>query len=525
MNETMVAFKFDRSVFPVPQKEHLNFCSDNNGINDFFDKLAKLANRARRTFIGLLLVMAILVCIPMAYREIWRWRTMNKRAQLVRRAAYDPIDVMQIASRPTTSTVGIKVAARFRSTRQQILVRWFVAYITSTPALFLLSLGVAGLFACLCHYILLKTIEKETPALAHQVGRFAGKVVNVLNNASEQWAIGTNRAIASTNDDINREVLGWVNTTTGAVNNTLNAFVGHMSDALNTTFGGTVLYDPIKEVLNCLIGLKIAGVQKGLKWVSDHAHVDFPRLANDTFSLGAVTSVAADSKEAGDSFLADPSSKATDKITNAVAEVTAKIAQGIRTEAIISSFLLLLWVILLLIGLSRVLFLSCCARQRTRGEGGVDDGHHQTPAVVTSTAEGNTSNHRTRHSSFFFPRAFRNGPNSAESSEGKNDLAFYAPPYPESRNHTETRSNVGGPVNEKVGYAGMRNPIGVALPYDSNALASSGGGGHGHGHGHDNVTLQPPAYVRESSYGGIVDDKGISGGNGDGSIVRTGGII
>jgi hypothetical protein len=50
----------------------------------------------------------------------------------------------------------------------------------------------------------LRIVEKEVPALANQVGGFADKVVGVLNNASEQWAIGTNKVIDSTNNDINK---------------------------------------------------------------------------------------------------------------------------------------------------------------------------------------------------------------------------------------------------------------------------------------------------------------------------------
>ncbi|KAI9884762.1 MAG: plasma membrane fusion protein prm1 [Watsoniomyces obsoletus] len=505
INETMVAFKFDRSVFPVPAKEKLSFCSDNDGINDFFDKLIALASKARRVFMGVLIVAAILVCIPMAYREIWRWRTMQKRAQLVHRTAYDPVDVIQISSRPTTSTIGIKAAARFGSTRRQILVRWFFAYITSTPALFLLSLGFAGLFACLCHYILLKTVEKEVPALAQQVGNFAGKVVRVLNNASEQWAIGTNRVIDSTNQDINREVLGWVNTTTGAVNNTLNTFVDRMSETLNTTFGGTVLYDPVKEVLNCLIGIKIAGIQKGLTWVSDHAKVEFPQLANNTFSLGAVASVAADSKEAGDSFLADPSSKATDKISNAVAEMVEKIEGSIRTEAIISAFLLLLWVIVALIGLSRVVALSCFGRTKTRAEGGGDSDR-----VPHWPADHRT---RTRHSSFFFPHVFRSGPESGESPRA-HDAEFYAKSVPSAYPPAYV-SATGGYVpkkggvddgssldedeeeeQEKVGYAGMRrNPV---VQHGLTPLDVSAAG--------------RPEYQRKSSHGVVLEKSPNSGG-------------
>lgn len=371
VNESMVAFEFDRSVFPVPQKEQMTFCSDNDGIGDFFTGLVRVAAKIKKIMTIVILILALLVCIPMAYREMWRWRTQQKRSQLLSNHAFDPLDVVQIASRPYTSTVGIKAASRFRSPRRQILVRWFVSYATSVPALFVLTLGIAGLAACLCQLILLRSIEKEVPALAHEVGDFAGKVVTKLNNASEQWALGTNKVIGSTNTDINKEIFGWVNTTTGATNETLNAFVDQMSDALNVTFGGTILYDPIKEVLNCLIGLKIAGIQKALTWVSDHAHVDFPLLPNNTFSLGAATSLSDDPQFKGkaDSFLSDPSSQAKDKITSALVSMTNKIEDGIRTEAIISACVILVWVAIVIIGLAITIF-RLCGRDKTRAEGG-----------------------------------------------------------------------------------------------------------------------------------------------------------
>ena len=487
----MVAYKFDRSVFPIPQREQMSFCSDNNGINDFFDKLVRLAAKAQKIFIGVLVVAAILVCIPMTYREIWRWRTTRKRAQLLREGAFDPLDVLHIASRPTSSTIGLKVAARFGPARRQILVRWAIAYATTTPALLLLSLGLAGLFACLCQYILLKSVEKEVPALAGQVGEFAGKVVLALNNASEQWAVGVNGVMDSTNREINDEVFGWVNTTTGGVNDTLNAFVDKMSEALNATFGDTVLYEPIKEVLNCLIGLKIAGIQRGLTWVSDNARVDFPRLPNDTFSLGAVASVAADSKEAGDSFLADPSSQATDKITDAVARMVGKIEDSIRTEALISTVLLLLWLVVALGGLTYILSVGCFKRDKTRAEGGDDDHLTRHPdasqsvtTIVTGGGhEGNGKNkgrqgRGPRHSSFLFPHAFRNGPNSAESGSGEEE--HYARPL-------QAEAVLG---QHKTGFVGMRTVV-----VDQHNEPVGGGGAH-----------QTGSHARKSSYG-IIDEK------------------
>lgn len=369
VNKSMTSYEFNRSAFPVPQKEQLSFCSDNNGISNFFDGLADIATIARRVFIGVLVVAAIAICIPMAWLEIRRWRTVQQRAKLVGNSAYEPLDVIYIASRPHTSTTGIKLASRFASLKNQSLIRWVVAYGTSAPALFILSLGITGLLACLCQYILLRAVEKQVPALANEIGDFAAQVVHSLNNASEQWAIGTNKVIGQTNNDINEEVFGWVNTTTSSVNKTLNVFVDTTTKVLNDTFGGTILHDPIQGVFDCLIGLKVVGIQKGLTWVSDNAHVNFPLFKNDTFSLGAVASLSKDSNDASDSFLASPGSKATDKISHAVQKVVAHIEDSIRTEAIISSFIIFIWFIVVLLGIFRALYLAF-KRTKSRGEGG-----------------------------------------------------------------------------------------------------------------------------------------------------------
>ena len=376
VNGTVQNYTFDRSLLPVPQKEELTFCSDSNGISEFFDDLANIVQLARRVFIAVLVILAILVCIPMAYQEIRRWRTMQQRAKLVGDKSLDPLDVVYIASRPYTATAGITIAGPLKSSKRQVLTRWVVAYATSTPALLVLSLGITGLIGCLCHYILLKAVEKEVPALANEVGNFADKVVQSLNKSSAAWADGTNAAITGVNNGINKDVFGWVNTTTDAINGTLNGFIDEATNIMNKTFGGTVLYQPVTGLFNCLIGLKVNSIEKGLDWVHDHAKVDFPLLRNDTFSLGAAASIAASSKSptgassnASQSFLAAPGSEATDKITNAVVKVTTAIEDAIRTEAIVAACLVLIWFLIFLLGLSRAIYL-CFRPEKVRGEGG-----------------------------------------------------------------------------------------------------------------------------------------------------------
>lgn len=355
LNDSLPKYTMNRSLFPVPAKERLSFCSDDNGINDFFDDLVHIERLAKKIFLGVLIVLAVLAMLPMAYREIRRWRIMQERAQLVKNQSLDSMDAVYITSRPYTAGAGLKMAELFKSSRRKTLMRWSVAYATTVPALFVLSLAIAGLLGCLCQFILLKSIEKETPKLENQVIGFADKVISQLNNASEQWAVGTNSIIDDTNTKINEDVFGWVNTTTTAVNHTLNVFVDGMVDVLNTTFGGTILYEPILDVLNCLVLLKIQGIEQGLTWVSDHAHVDFPLLPNDTFSLGAIDKVADSQKDVLANAQGDGS--AADEITAALYHVIHALYRAVRQEAIISSCVLLIWVLIALIGIGRAGFL------------------------------------------------------------------------------------------------------------------------------------------------------------------------
>ncbi|ESZ90614.1 hypothetical protein SBOR_9002 [Sclerotinia borealis F-4128] len=368
VNESMVGYKFDHTVFPVPQKKSLTFCSDNTAIQDFFLGLVKVLDNAKKIVLVVLILAAILACIPMAYREIWGWRSMQRRAALLKSRNYtNEMDILYQAHRPYTSQFGLKLSRRFKSPKNQILARWFIAYATSIPALFVLALGVAGLFTCLCQFLILRALEKEIPVLAAEVGDFAEHVVKALNNASESWALGANAVINNTNTQVNHDVFGWVNTTTGAINKTLNVFTDEMTSALNVTFGGTILYKPIMGVFECLVGLKIAGIEKGLTWVSDHAHVEFPEFSPDVFSLGAAASLS--NSTADDNFLANPATSTTDEITDAVVKVGKKLEAVIRQEALISSSIIIVYFIIVFIGLVRVL-IGMCGRDKSRAEGG-----------------------------------------------------------------------------------------------------------------------------------------------------------
>ncbi|KAK4454869.1 plasma membrane fusion protein PRM1 [Podospora aff. communis PSN243] len=359
-------YTFDRSVFPVAEKQALSFCSSNSFINDFFTTLFEIIQKAKIAFLVAIPILAIVAMLVMGYFEIKRWRREKTRAKVFTENGYDPMDVVYIASRPMTAGAGIKLASRF-SGKKNLLVRWTIAYATSLPALFVLALALAGLFSCLCQVILLRAIEKEAPALINQVGDFAGDVVQTLEAVSTDWATDANQGILNIQNDINEDMLGWVRQATTGVNRTLNTIDKELNDAITTVFKDTVLLNTARQISNCLIGRKIDAVERGLTWVHDNAKVTLPLFPNNTFSQGAGDSVNGDSDL--QSFLASPSAVTTDEVSGAVQSVIKTLQNGIVQEALISTALLLVYIIVILIGVVWAA-IEMAGRDKTRGEGG-----------------------------------------------------------------------------------------------------------------------------------------------------------
>ncbi|KAL1892624.1 plasma membrane fusion protein prm1 [Sporothrix stenoceras] len=368
LNNTYGGYTFDTSVFPVAKKTPLTFCSGNDNISKFFETLYNIAHHAKTAFLVVLVILAILACVPMTMIEIRRWRSQQRRAKVLAQHGYDPLDVVYIASRPYTAGFGIKFASRFfQAGKRQLLARWAMAYATSFPALFVLSLAVAGYFSCVCQSILLAAIKKEAPALTSEVSNFADNVVTTLENVSTNWATDANGVLLNFQNEINNDILGYVVNATTAVNHTLNVFTEEISDGINAVFNGTVLDNTVQQIVRCLIGIKIDAIEEGLTWVHDHAHVNLPLFPNNTFSAGAADSIGNDSSLT--SFLSDPGSVTSDDITAAVDKVVTALHNSLVQEALISTALLLVYVVVVLIGIVHAM-MGMMRPDKTRGDGG-----------------------------------------------------------------------------------------------------------------------------------------------------------
>ncbi|TQS38295.1 hypothetical protein Golomagni_01201 [Golovinomyces magnicellulatus] len=407
MNDSKVSYSFDHNIFPVAEKKKLTFCSNNNIINNFFNDILAIISKAKSLFTALLITLAVLFAVATAFKEIRAWKKLHDRAIFMANHIEDHLELMDLFSRPHTSIAGYHFA-------RQNLVRWLIAYGTTVPALYVLSLGFAGLFSCLCQYILLKNVQKEVPTIAEEVGKFSDIVVKSLDDASKQWAVDANNVISGINTKINKDVFGWVQTGTGAVNETIDEFTNEMTRALNITFGGTILYKPIVEVMNCLVGLKVASFQKGLTWVHDQAHISIPEFKPNVFSLGAAASLATkNTSDSSDSFLASTGDVASDKVTMAIMKVVVKLQESIKEEAIISTVLISLWIILVLIGLGRII-VADLKPTKVHGEGGLPS---YTPDTIISHSSDNIPLSKFRCAYLkFFRQPILSSPHSRNST-------------------------------------------------------------------------------------------------------------
>ena len=392
ISQALGNYSFNRSALPVPKKNQLSFCEEgNNGINGLFDDVSGTIATGKKTAIAVFVLIAIFICIPLAWNEIHRWRLMKKRSQLVHKEAHDPMDVVYMVSRPYTAGTGVKAASGFSDARKQILIRWTTAYATTTRALFVLFLGIAGLVSCLCQYIILQNVQHAVPEETRQHASHLSnqQVLSSLENTSTEWAKDANAVIGHISNEMNNQVFGLVNTSTAALNDTLNSFVDMTTNILNATFSGTSLHESFNAVFDGLNLLKVKGIESGLTWAHQNVHINFPLLPNDTFSRGISLSSAqqhqnsysysSSSSLSYRSFTSNnddstTTTTASDQITSKInhlldERIITKFKNSIQTEAIIAFVLVLVWLAVANFGIFRALALYF-RRGKTRAEGG-----------------------------------------------------------------------------------------------------------------------------------------------------------
>ena len=132
---------------------------------------------------------------------------------------------------------------------------------------------------------------------------------------------------------------------------------------INTVFGDTPLAQPILDVVNCVLLMKIQGIQDGLTFVNENAKVQFPRLDNSTLNAFVSSNVSTQS----------PSESGTSSLPGILNALVKKWDDAIRQQAVFAGILLAIYGFIVFLALTRVIY-AARKDEKNRGEGGGLDG-------------------------------------------------------------------------------------------------------------------------------------------------------
>ncbi|GAA6008232.1 hypothetical protein JCM10207_000047 [Rhodosporidiobolus poonsookiae] len=290
----------DVELLPVPAKESIALCADldTSWVDDVGADLSKFVKLA----IGLVVLALVLLVAACAVWERYRYRAFLAAVSDARGAWLADLSSSSPSQAPETLSTP-HLLTFLQSTPQPLLTRltsflsrllhlrtpptrahlsWFLSYIAHPSAWASLALGLTGLLVVQLQIAALEGPVKRAVEQKASDGAdsFTAGVTAQLEEkwtkATAEWANGTNGVILGLQGDIDDKLFGWVDNTTTSINTTINTFYDGITDELTAVFNGTVLQDPILNLVYCLLGSKVSSLSSALTWLHDHAHITLP---------------------------------------------------------------------------------------------------------------------------------------------------------------------------------------------------------------------------------------------------------
>lgn len=93
-----------------------------------------------------------------------------------------------------------------------------------------------------------------------------------------QWTNETNLYMNDYENSVNDNLFSWVITAATTINDTVSEFDEKMNNALESMFKGTPLYQPIEQIVGCVIESKLKKIEKAMTWLEENAKFSMPEL-------------------------------------------------------------------------------------------------------------------------------------------------------------------------------------------------------------------------------------------------------
>ncbi|CAB4493348.1 unnamed protein product [Rhizophagus irregularis] len=284
------------------------------------------------------------------------------------------IEVIKIAEHPFIMRWIIKASKLFKNRENGDLFRWFCDYILHKPALICLIIGMSGIIGIYLQLAVLHAVKNNyKQPIADAVSNFGNSVGNLINSqlssTSNQFASDSNNVIGLLENDLNQDLLSWVNVTTTTLNNTLNTAVDEITTFVQNTFKDVpVLIPVVQQLVDCLILTKVEGIQAGLTFIQNNAFIGLPRVNNSLLLLskdnmddvvGQVTTnlVGSPLSENGNG---------NGEIGGEIGKIFDTYEKNLRAELPLFYVLTSVWFIVILMGIIRVLWFIYQRRKNAR---------------------------------------------------------------------------------------------------------------------------------------------------------------
>lgn len=277
----------------VPGMATLDFSQGTDSIDDLYSNLINIATTSTHIIMGLIAV-AILVFIIYEYCiESKDWKRVIEASQHLNFAnesyikhsnkkKYN-IEVIKAIQDRKATMIGNFVAYKILFLKNPVAinnVRWMVNYCASPFLLSVLLIGLLGVVSVICQFIILSLLSKVDfgGASSEIFENTKTEVYSAFNSSIKEWTNETNLYISDYREEVNDNCFGWVDTIATTINDTVTEFDEKMNKALDSIFKGTPLYDPIEQIVGCVIESKLKKIEKAMTWLSENAQLKLPEL-------------------------------------------------------------------------------------------------------------------------------------------------------------------------------------------------------------------------------------------------------
>ncbi|WRT69250.1 uncharacterized protein IL334_006234 [Kwoniella shivajii] len=378
INETRIeiASSFNSSLLPVPSLSSLSANKANDLQTDLctnldtslIDDTAKALHRLSNIAIGLMFLLLFCIWAALVIWEWRKWGVMKNTVEAVedewrRENNVDAWRMVAIVENPMLEKYSSNILERMApSNRMRRNLRWFLSYLAHPTCLALLFVSILGFLCIQFQLVALDALkaharENANSTVAASTNSLTTKLNAAAMQSSQEYADQYNAAIAAYQRRIDDELFGaWLNTTAITLNSTLVEFYDGVEQVLNATFGGTILFNPINNFMYCILGSKIDNLEKGLTWISEHAHIDLPTLPSDILMLSpeSMNEIATPIASAAVGSNATPDGDDQ----GVVGSLITHFENALKAERTFYGIMLAMWVLLFLIGIIIVIWNS-----------------------------------------------------------------------------------------------------------------------------------------------------------------------